>query len=86
MFLDDLKLRSNLRPQAPSLTLATLINCITKPLMDLGITGFHDLTSANEKCIVSGKQLRTSKLEISKSTSWPLIGLLPLLTCLEHKS
>jgi hypothetical protein len=26
--------------------------------MDLGITGFHDLTSANEKYIVSGKQLK----------------------------
>jgi len=25
--------------------------------MDLGITGLHDLTSANEKYIVSGKQL-----------------------------
>ena len=50
MFLDDLKLKSHLRPQAPPLpTLTTLINCITKPLMDLGITGFHDLTSANKK-------------------------------------
>ena len=59
MFLDDLKLKSHLRPQAPPLpTLATLINCITKPLMDLGITGFHDFTSANEKYIVSGKQLK----------------------------
>jgi len=59
MFLDDLKLRSHLRPQAsPPPTLATLINCITKPLMDLGITGFHYLTSANEKYIVSGRQLR----------------------------
>jgi len=56
-FLDDLKLRSHLCPQAPPPpTLATLINCITKLLMDLGITGFHDLTSANEKYIVSGKQ------------------------------
>ena len=26
--------------------------------MNLGITGFHDLTSANEKYIVSGEQLR----------------------------
>ena len=26
--------------------------------MDLGITGFHDLTSANKKYIVSGKQLK----------------------------
>jgi len=48
IFLDDLKLRSNLRPKAPPPTLATLINCITKPLMDLGITGFHELTSAND--------------------------------------
>ena len=54
MFLDDL--RSHLRPKAPPQTLATLINCITKPLMDLGITGFHELTSANEKYIVPGKQ------------------------------
>ena len=52
MFLDDLKLRSHLRPQAPPPTLATLINCITKPIMDLGITGFHDLTSANGKYIL----------------------------------
>ena len=40
---------SHLRSKAPPPTLATLINCITKPLMDLGITGFHDLTSANKK-------------------------------------
>jgi len=49
MFLDDLK-----PPPPPTLT--TLIDCITKPLMDLGITGFHDLTSANEKYIVSGTE------------------------------
>ena len=56
MFLDDLKLKSHLRPQAPPLpTLATLINCISKPLMDLAITGFHDLTSANGKYTVSEK-------------------------------
>jgi len=42
----------------PPPTLATLINFITKPLMDLGITGFHDLTSTNEKYIVSKRQLR----------------------------
>jgi hypothetical protein len=59
MFPDNLKLRSHLRPQAPPPTLATLFNCITKPLMDLGITGFHDLTSANEKYIVTGKQHNT---------------------------
>jgi hypothetical protein len=61
IFLDDFKLRSHLRPKAPPPTLATLINCITKPLMDLGITGFHDLTSANGKYIVSGKQLRNNQ-------------------------
>jgi len=48
MFIDNLKLRSLLRPQAPPPALATLIICITKSLMDLGIAGFHDLTSANE--------------------------------------
>ena len=43
-------------PEIPPLpTLATFINCITKPFMDLGIPGFHDLTSANEKYIVFGK-------------------------------
>jgi hypothetical protein len=66
MFIDDLKLRSHLRPQATPPTLATLINCITKPLMDLGITGFHDLTSANEKYIVSGKQLRNKYTRVFK--------------------
>ena len=71
MFLDDLKLylRSHLRPQAPPPTLATLINCITKPLMDLGITGVHDLTSANENYIVSGKQIKDKYTRVSKSTS-----------------
>jgi hypothetical protein len=68
MFLDDLKLylRSHLRPQAPPPTLATLINCITKPLIDLGITGFHDLTSANEKYIVSGKQFKNKYTRVVK--------------------
>jgi len=55
IFLDDLKLREEVtsarKPPLP--TLATLMNCITKPLMDLGITGSHDLTSANKKYIVS---------------------------------
>jgi len=70
MFIDDLKLMSHLRPQAPPLTLATLINCITKPLMDLGITGFRDLTSGNEKYnekyIISGKQLRNKYTRVFK--------------------
>ena len=55
MFPDNLKLTSisHLHPKAlPPPALATLINCITKPLMDLGITGFHDLTSANGKYIL----------------------------------
>jgi len=56
LFLNDLK--SHLRP-----TLATLINCINKLLMDIGITGFHDLTSANKKYIVSGKQLRNNTVK-----------------------
>jgi len=60
MFIDDLKLRSHLRPKAPPPTLATLINCITKPLMDLGITGFRDLTSANEKWETTKKQIHSS--------------------------
>jgi hypothetical protein len=34
--------------------------------MDLGITGFHDLTSANEKDIVSGKQLRNKYTRVFK--------------------
>jgi hypothetical protein len=34
--------------------------------MDLGITGFHDLTSANEKYIVSGKQLRNKYTRVFK--------------------
>jgi hypothetical protein len=61
MFLDNLKLTSisHLHPKAlPPPALATLINCITKPLMDLCITGFYDFTSANEKYIVFGKQLK----------------------------
>ena len=66
MFLDNLKLRSHFRPKAPPPTLATLINCITKLLMDLGITGFHDLTSANEKYIVSGRQLRNKYNQVFK--------------------
>jgi len=71
MFIDDLKpiseVTSARKPPPP--TLATLISCITKPLMDLGITGFHDLTSANEKYIVSGKQLRNKYTRVFKSTS-----------------
>ena len=46
----------------PPPTLATLINCITKPLMDLGIAGFHDLKSANDALL---------KTNTSKSTSRP---------------
>ena len=48
--------------------LKTLRNSIvkSKPLMDLGITGFHDLTSANEKYIVSGKQLRNKYTRVFK--------------------
>jgi len=34
--------------------------------MDLGIAGFHDLTSANEKYIVSGKQLKNNYTRVSK--------------------
>jgi hypothetical protein len=34
--------------------------------MDLGITGFHDLTSANGKYIVSGKQLRNKYTRVFK--------------------
>jgi len=34
--------------------------------MDLGITGFHDLTSANEKYIVSGKQSRNKYTRVFK--------------------
>jgi hypothetical protein len=61
-------LKSHLRPNPPPpQTIATLINCIAKPLMDLGITGFRDLKSANEKYIVSGKQKQIH--EFSKSTS-----------------
>ena len=71
MFIDDLKpiseVTSARKPPPP--TLATLINCITKPLMDLGITGFYDLTSANKKYIVSGNKSKTSTLEFSESTS-----------------
>jgi hypothetical protein len=52
VFLADLS--RNLPPPA----MITLINCITKPLMGLGINGFHDLTSANEGHIIPGKQLR----------------------------
>ena len=55
-------------PESPPPTFATLIItkrlfCITKPLMDLGITGFHDLTSANKKWDTSKKH------KFSKSTS-----------------
>ena len=61
IFLDDLN--KSPPPESPPPTFATLIItkrlfCITKPLMDRGITGFHDLTSANKMYIVSGKQLR----------------------------
>ena len=66
MFVGDLKLRSHLHPQAPPKTLATLINCITKPLMDLGITGFYDLTSANGRYIVSREQLRNKYTRVFK--------------------
>ena len=64
--------------------LKTLRNSIvkSKPLMDLGITGFHDLTSANEKYIVSGKQLRNKYTRVFKKH----ISLLPLLISLEHRS
>jgi hypothetical protein len=34
--------------------------------MDLGITGFHDLTSANKKYIVSGKQFRNKYTRVFK--------------------
>ena len=34
--------------------------------MDLGITGFHDLTSANKKYIVSGKQLKNKYTRVFK--------------------
>jgi hypothetical protein len=34
--------------------------------MDLGITGFHDLTSANGNYIVSGKQLRNKYTRVFK--------------------
>jgi hypothetical protein len=34
--------------------------------MDLGITGFHDLTSANEKYIVSEKQLKNKYTRVFK--------------------
>jgi hypothetical protein len=34
--------------------------------MDLGINGFHNLTSANEKYIVSGKQLKIKYTQVSK--------------------
>jgi hypothetical protein len=37
--------------------------------MDLGITGFHDLTSAKEKYIVFGKQSKIITFESPKSTS-----------------
>ena len=63
MFLDDLKLISEVtsaRKPPPPPTLATLINCITKPLMDLGIIGFHDLASANEKWETTQKQIHSS--------------------------
>jgi len=53
--------------ESPPPTLATLIDCITKQLMDLGITGFHELISANEKHIVSGKS-KINTLEFPKST------------------
>jgi hypothetical protein len=34
--------------------------------MDLGITGFHDLASANEKYIVSGKHLNNRYTRVFK--------------------
>ena len=34
--------------------------------MDLGISGFHDLTSANEGYIVSGKQLKNKYPRVFK--------------------
>ena len=48
--------------------LKTLRNSIvnSKLLVDLGITGFHDLTSANEKYIVSGKQFRNTYTRVFK--------------------
>ena len=59
-----LEVTSARKPPPP--TLATLINCIIKPLIDLGITGFHDLTSANGNYIVSGQQLRNKYTRIFK--------------------
>jgi hypothetical protein len=43
--------------------------------MDLGTTGFHYLTSANEKYIVSGKQLRNKYTQVSKMHIIALIRL-----------
>jgi len=40
--------------------------CITKPLMNQGITGLHDLTSANEKYIFSGKQLKKHIIALNR--------------------
>jgi hypothetical protein len=40
----------------PPPTMTTLINCITKPLISLGIINIHDRTSANKDHIISGKQ------------------------------
>jgi hypothetical protein len=46
--------------------------------MDLGITGFHDPTLANEKYIVSGKQLtRVSKKHIIALNRLAAIANLP---------
>jgi len=72
--LDDLKLSSDVtsacKPPPPP-TLATLIKSTTKLLMDLGITGFHDLTSANQKYIVSGKQLKNKYTRVFKKQIGP---------------
>jgi len=46
----------------------TFINCITTPLMSLGIIDFHDLTSANEDHINSGKKLYNKYFRVIKST------------------
>ena len=69
MFIDNLKLRCHLRPQAPPPSISHPHQLHYQPLMDLGITGFYDLTSANKKYIVSGNKSKTSTLEFSESTS-----------------
>jgi len=58
MFLNDLKLRSHLRPQAPPPSINHPHQLHYQTTYGPGITGFHYLTSANEKYIVSGKQLK----------------------------